>query len=171
MLKGILKFDVAPRGPLLVWSNLQRGMCILNLLLTLASQVAEYQRTEQKYRDMAGMRTFADAQRKSKGKPQMPTDKYETFKKNITTYEMYLLMLFVDECHHYQGIWAIRRMLAHREGNMTHFKAKYRREITWAIIIDSCHFFHQQLMPIDYTEQIIDWPISLLDYIVQDIRR
>ena len=101
----------------------------------------------------------------------MPADEYETLKKNITTYGMYLLTLFSDQCQHYQGIWAIRMMVAHYGGNTTHFKANYYREITCAIIIDSCHFFHQQLMPIDYTEQGINWPISLLDYTAQDIRQ
>ena len=113
MLKGIIKLDVAPRVSLMVWSNLQRGMCILDLLQTLASQVAEYQHTEQNYRDAAGTRTFADAQRKSKGKQGMPTDEYKTLNKNITMYAMYLLMLFSDQCQHYQGVCAIRRILHH----------------------------------------------------------
>ena len=72
----------------------------------------------------------------------MPADKYKTLKKNITMYGMYLLMLFGDKCQHYQGVWAIRRMLTHHNGNTTHFKVKYCREITWAIIIDSHHLFH-----------------------------
>ena len=61
MLKDILRLDVAPKGALQVWSNLQQGMCILNSLPTPASQVAEYQRTVQNYRDTVGTRTFADA--------------------------------------------------------------------------------------------------------------
>ena len=100
MLKGIIKLDVAPRVSLMVWSNLQRGMCILDLLQTLASQVAEYQHTEQNYRDAGGTRTFADAQRKSKGEPHIPADKYGTLKKNITKYAMYLLTLFSNACQH-----------------------------------------------------------------------
>ena len=149
MLKDILKLDFAPEGSLPVWSNPQRGMCIPNSLPTLATQVAEYQRT-------AGMRTFADAQRKSKSEPRMPADKCEKLKKNVTTYAMYLLTLFCDHCHHYQGVWSICRMLHHHEGNTTHFSAKYCREITWAIIVDGRHFFHQILMPRDYTHRDID---------------
>ena len=61
MLKDIVRLDIAPRGSLPVWLNLQRGMCILNLLPTSASQVAKYQRTEQNYRDTAGTHTFVDA--------------------------------------------------------------------------------------------------------------
>ena len=101
MLKDILKLDLAPGGSLPVWANLQQRMCILNLLPRLASQVAEYQHTEQYYMDMTVTHTFADAQRKSKGEPHIPADKYGTLKKNITTYAMYLLTLFGDKCQHY----------------------------------------------------------------------
>ena len=107
MLKDILKLDLAPGGSLPVWANLQQRMCILNLLPRLASQVAEYQHTDQNYRDTVGMRTFADVQRKSKSEPHIPADKYEKLKNNVTTYAMYLLTLFVDHCHHYQGVWSI----------------------------------------------------------------
>ena len=71
----------------------------------------------------------------------MPADKYETLRKNITMYRMYLLAPFSNECQHYEGVWAICRMLAHHEGNTTHFKAKYHRELTWTIIINIGHFF------------------------------
>ena len=130
MLRDILKINVAPGGSLMVRSNLQRAMCILNSLPTSATQVAEYQRTEQNYWEMAGMHTFADPQEKSKGEPRMPVDDYETVKQNITMHAMYLLTLFGDQCQHYQGICEIRRMLHHHEGNTTQFSAKYCREIT-----------------------------------------
>ena len=34
MLKDVIKLDVAPGGGLPVWPNLQRGVCILNMLPT-----------------------------------------------------------------------------------------------------------------------------------------
>ena len=103
-------------------------MCILKSLTTSASQVADSQCTEQNYRDTAGTHTFSDAQRKIKNKPRMPADEYETLKKNITTYAMYLLTLFGDQYQHYQGVWAIHRMLHHHEGNTAYFSAKYSRK-------------------------------------------
>ena len=42
MLKDVIKLDLAPGGGLPVWSNLHRGMCILNMLPTSAGQITEF---------------------------------------------------------------------------------------------------------------------------------
>ena len=67
MLKqDILRIDFVPGGSLPVCSNRQRGMCILNSLPTLATQVAKYQHTKHNNRDMAGTCTFMEAQKKER---------------------------------------------------------------------------------------------------------
>ena len=86
--------DLAPGEGLPVWSNLQRGMCILNSFPISAGQVTEFQRIEDNYREAQNTRTFADAQRRKKSDPQMAADTYEALKKHVTTYGMYLLTLF-----------------------------------------------------------------------------
>ena len=108
MLKDIKNINVAPGGNEPVWHTLQRGICILNCLPKSATQVALEKRTEENYRDTAETRTFAEAEKKGKGQPRMPADDYESLKKNVTTYGMYLLAFFGKECPHYQGVWYIR---------------------------------------------------------------
>ena len=49
MLKDNVNMDLAPGEGLPVWSNLQRGMCILNSFPISAGQVTEFQRIEDKY--------------------------------------------------------------------------------------------------------------------------
>ena len=90
------------------------------------------------------------------GQPLMPAHDYKSLKKNVTTYGMYLLAFFGVDCPHYQGVWCIRRQLEYLSESATHFTAKYCREITWAIIVDCCHFFHQRLVEDNFAEQNID---------------
>ena len=46
MLKDIFKLDFAPGGNKPVWQNMQRGICILNCLPKLVTQVATDKRRE-----------------------------------------------------------------------------------------------------------------------------
>ena len=52
ILKDIARLDLAPGGGLLVWSNLQHGMCILDSLPTSAGQLMEFQQIEDNYREI-----------------------------------------------------------------------------------------------------------------------
>ena len=109
MLKDIKNLNVALGGNEPVWQTLQRGVCILNCLQKSATQLAINKRTEDNYRYTAVTRIFVDAEKKGKGQPQMPADKYESLKKTVTAYSMCLLVFFGENCPHYKGVWRIRR--------------------------------------------------------------
>ena len=79
-------------------------------------------------------------------------DDYESLKKNVTTYGMYLLAFSGEKNPYYKGVWCIRMQLAYLDNKAKHFTAQYCREITWAIIIDCCHFFDQLLVEEDFTD-------------------
>ena len=84
---------------------------------------------------------------------------------------MYLLAFFCEDCPHYQGVWCIRRQLKYLSESAVHFTTLYCREITWAIIVDCCHFFDQRLVEEDFAEQNIDWPRSLLNLTAEEVRQ
>ena len=79
-------------------------------------------------------------------------DDYESLKKNVTTYGMYLLAFSGEKIPYCKGVWCIRMQLAYLDNKAKHFTAQYCREITWAIIIDCCHFFDQLLVEEDFTD-------------------
>ena len=113
MLKDVIKLDLMPGGGLPVWSNLQHGVCILNMLPKSAEQISVSQRVEDNCWETMATRTFADTQRQNKADPQIPENTYESLKKNITTYRMYLFALYGQNCQHYKGVWAIHRILSY----------------------------------------------------------
>ena len=115
MLKDVIKLDVAPGGGQPVWSNFEHGVCILNMLPTTTEQIKVDQRIEDNYRETQATRTFVDAQGWNKADPQMPAGTYESLKENAMAYRMYLLTLFGHNYQHYQGVWAIRKIIAFHE--------------------------------------------------------
>ena len=61
MLKVVIKLDVTSGGGLPVWSNLQHGVCILNMPPMSAEQIPVSQWVEDNYRETMATRTFTDA--------------------------------------------------------------------------------------------------------------
>ena len=120
------------------------------------------------------MRTFAEAERRNNNNTRMPADTYEMLKKNVTRYAMFLLALFVGENVHTTKVYGASVTLQNfDEANSHHFTIKYCWGITWAVIVDCCHFFHQHLMSSDNKDRVaqeVDFPISLLNLTTQAVR-
>ena len=126
-----------------MFSTLQCGVRIFNTLPTTANQVSKWQRMETNHRETRNTRTFADAEKKHKEEPRKPADTYAMLRKNIRTYAMFLLVLFGQESRHYQGVWAIRRIMTYHKNDLCPFTIKYCQEITWSIVVNSRHYFYQ----------------------------
>ena len=71
--------------------------------------------------DMKHTHTFDEAEKGSKKDPHMPADTYYKHKKNVTMYAVFPLALFGDQNQnqnqHYQGVWAICRIMDYHENN------------------------------------------------------
>ena len=113
------------------------------------------------------MPTYTDA-RKLEKQARLPPQTWLECVSLLTTYYLFLKMLFGTTNSHFQGVGAMKNQLMTMEHIMNILNEMYYTHVCWAIIDNMCTHFSKPTVTDDFQTQrgVIVWPCSGLQQVV-----
>jgi hypothetical protein len=171
-IKDILKMEPNPSGCVGTQKASDRGVSNMMCLPRTIQEIQERLEKEALARDTLANRTMNEAIKLAANSLKEPPAGYYTLKLNIATLLALLFVLYGRSCHLYVKLMEVYKVLTCEAVAIINHKFTpfVCRTITWAIYDDCRSFFHHRLVPRDFASNVINWPQSLLDDIVADVR-
>ena len=125
------------------------GMSLLNLLPRSAAEIAIIKK-DKRARDKAMSNlTFAEAKQIEKA-PRLPPTTYEGTLMLLTTWALFLAMLFTEHNEHLQGVDEVRARLMEMSGVTEKLTPMYLANVMWAVLDDQCKHFNECMSMDDF---------------------
>lgn len=172
VIKCVMKVNPNPNKMVATSEPSDRIISNLVLLPRRPDQIQKMIEKDRIARETEGKNTAAELEKFHKNDVRAPPTTYERLKKNITTTEGLLTVLYGQKCGLVKGLHSIFKQLDTAEANVLHEKytPELCKQITWAVY-DSCRsYFAVTLMPQDLLgSKPVRFPVCSLVDIVADV--
>lgn len=171
-IKDIMKMEPNPSGCVGTQKASDRGVSNMMCLPRTIQEIQDRLEKEALARETSQNRTMNEAIKLATSSLKEPPAGYYTLKLNIATLLALLFVLYGRRCTLYVKLMEVYNVLTCEAVAIINHKFTpfVCRTITWAVYDDCRSFFHRRLMPSDFTGNMINWPQSLLDDIIADVR-
>lgn len=158
MLKAIRTVDFV-ESDMATFLTSESGLSLLQLMPRTQQEKSEYLLQKKRLAQSKGTLTYADAKNLEK-MPRLPPNTWESTYTLLTTWCIFLKMLFGGANGHVQGVDSVRGQLM-QLGKLQHaVDATYYANVIWAVLDDACKHFSEYISMDDFKDPraCILWP-------------
>jgi hypothetical protein len=170
-MKDFIRNNPNPTKGLATLSMATRGVSPLGCLPTSQAEIEERMLREQYANETAENRTYDEAVKLAKSKTVKPPQSYYHFRLMTNTFGALVFVLYGVQCPLYLDLLTIINTLKMPQTKLAYggFDKEFCARASWALYDCSRRFFFYRLMPEDFRREQINYPVSLLGGLTEDI--